>query len=67
MNQPWESAVNAISKTFPKVASAESPDVDILITVALCCGVGLLVSLLLAAGVAGSPLELQTPDVMNWI
>jgi hypothetical protein len=58
--------VTAISKTFPKRASAESSDGDIFITIALLCGVGLLVSLLLTSGVAGLRLELL-PDVMRWM
>jgi hypothetical protein len=66
MNQPRESAVTVIPHTFPKVTSAELSDVDIFITVALFCGVGLLASLLLTSGVAGLPLEL-TPVVTDWI
>jgi hypothetical protein len=58
--------VSVIQHTFPKVSSAKSSDVDILKTIALLCGVGLLVSLLLTSGVAGLPLGL-TPDVMNWM
>ena len=58
--------MTAISKTFLKETSAKSSDVDILKTIALLCGVGLLVSLLLTSGVAGLPLG-PTPDVMNWM
>jgi hypothetical protein len=58
--------VTAISKPFPKGASTESSDGDIFITIALFCGIGLLVSLLLSSGVVGLPLGL-TPDVMNWM
>jgi hypothetical protein len=58
--------VTAISKTFPKRASAELSDVDMLKTIALFCGVGLLVSLLLISEVAALPLGL-TPDVMVWM
>jgi hypothetical protein len=61
-----KSTVTAISKTLSKVVSAESSEVGALKTIALFCGVGLLVSLLLIAGVAGLPLEL-TPDVMEWM
>jgi hypothetical protein len=64
--QVRESTVTAISKTFPKGASAELSDVDMFKTVALFCGIGLLVSLLLNSGVVGLPLGL-TPDVMNWM
>jgi hypothetical protein len=66
MNQLRESAVTVIPHTFPKVSSAKSSDGDILITIALFCGIGLLVSLLLTSGVTGSPLAL-TPDVMDWM
>jgi hypothetical protein len=49
---------------------AISPDVDILKTVGLFCGVALVVLLLLlAGGVAHLPLEPHTNglDVMDWI
>jgi hypothetical protein len=58
--------VTVISHTFLKGTFAKTSDVDILKTVALLCGVGLLVSLLLTSGVAGLPLEL-TSDVMDWM
>jgi hypothetical protein len=58
--------VTAISKPFPKGASAELSDADMFKTIALLCGVGLLVSLLLTSGVAGLRLELP-PDVMVWM
>jgi hypothetical protein len=44
-----EIAMTAIAKAFSNVIPAISPDVDILKTVALFCGVGLFVSLLLAS------------------
>jgi hypothetical protein len=59
--------VTAISEIFPKVVSEESHDVDILKTIALYCGVGLLVTLLLTAGLAFLPPAPQTLDVMDWI
>ena len=52
--------------TCLKETSATSSDVDMLKMIALLCGVGLLVSLLLTSGVAGSPLELP-PDVTDWM
>jgi hypothetical protein len=58
--------VSVIQHTFPKMTSAESSDGDIFITIALFCGVGLLVSLLLISEVAALPLWL-TPDVMVWM
>ena len=57
----------AIAKAFLNVVSADSPDVDIFKTIALFCGVGLLVSLLVAAGFAYLPPELHMPDVMDWV
>jgi hypothetical protein len=42
-------------------------DIDILKTIAVFCGVGLLVSLLLAAGLSYLPIEPQTLDVINWM
>ena len=58
--------MTVIPDTLLKATSAKSSDVDILKTIALLCGVGLLVSLLLTSGVAGLPLELP-PDVMDWM
>jgi hypothetical protein len=58
--------VTAISRPFPKGASAELSDADMFKTIALFCSVGLLVSLLLSSGVAGLRMEL-TPDVMGWM
>jgi hypothetical protein len=59
--------MTAIAKAFLNVIPAISPDVDILKTVALFCGVGLVVSLLLAGGYL--PLEPHTHglDVMDWV
>jgi hypothetical protein len=63
--------MTAIAKAFSNVIPAISPDVDILKTVGLFCGVALVVSsLLLAGGVAHLPLvEPHTNglDVMDWI
>jgi hypothetical protein len=61
--------MTAIAKAFSNVIPAISPDVDILKTVALFCGVGLVVSLLLAGVGAYLPLEPHTYglDVMDWI
>ena len=62
--------MTAIAKAFINVVSADSPDVDILKTVGLFCGVALVVLLLLlAGGVAHLPLEPHTNglDVINWI
>jgi hypothetical protein len=49
------------------VVSADSPDIDSFKTIALFCGVGLLVSLLLAAGLAYLPSQPHTLDVIDWI
>jgi hypothetical protein len=56
--------MTAIAKAFSNVIPAISPDVDILKTVALFCGVGLVVSL-----GAYLPLEPHTYglDVMDWM
>jgi hypothetical protein len=59
--------VTAIPEVFLNVVSAKSPDIDVFKTIALYCGAGLLVSLLLTAGLAYLSLEPQTPDVMDWI
>ena len=58
--------MTVIPHTFLKATSEKSSDVDMFKTIALLCGVGLLVSLLLTSGVAGSPLELPS-DVMDWM
>jgi hypothetical protein len=44
-----EIAMAAIAKAFSSVIPAISPDIDILKAVALFCGAGLFVSLLLAS------------------
>jgi hypothetical protein len=63
-----ERTVTAIAKAFLlNVVSTDSRDVDIVKTIALFCGLGLLVSLLLAAGLGQLPLEPHTLDVMDWI
>jgi hypothetical protein len=41
--------MTAIAKAFSNAIPANSPDVDILRTVAVFCGVGLVVSLLVAS------------------
>jgi hypothetical protein len=50
-------------------ASGTQVDVETLKNIIMFCGVGLVVSLLLAGGVAYLPLEPDTNglDVMNWI
>jgi hypothetical protein len=57
--------------TFAKALSyfvaIESPEADAFKTIALFCGVGLLVSLLLILGFAYLPAEPRTLDVMDWI
>jgi hypothetical protein len=59
--------VTATAKTFSKVVSVKSPDIEVFKTIALFCGVGLLVLFLLAAGLACLQLEPRSPDVMDWI
>ena len=64
--------MTAIAKTLLNVVSlnvvsTDSPDADIFKTIAVFCGLGLLVSLLLAAGLTYLPLEPHTLDVMDWI
>jgi hypothetical protein len=49
------------------VIFADSPDLDIVKTIALFCGIGLLVSLVLAAGLSYLPAEPHTLDVMDWV
>jgi hypothetical protein len=61
-------AMTAIAKVFSNVfPAAIPPDVEIFKTIALFCGAGLLVSLLLAAGLSYLPAEPHTLDVMDWI
>jgi hypothetical protein len=59
--------VTAIAKALSSVIFADSPDLDIVKTIALFCGIGLLVSLLLAAGLSYLPAEPHTLNVMDWI
>ena len=65
--------MTAIAKAFSNIIPAISPDVDILKTVGLFCGVAFVVLLLLLpGGVAHLPLEQLEPhtnglDVMDWI
>jgi hypothetical protein len=49
IDQPMETGMTAIARAFSNVIPAISPDVDILKTVALFCGAGLFVFLLLAS------------------
>jgi hypothetical protein len=62
-----ESAMIATARPFSNVVPAKSTDTDIFITIALFCGVGLLVSLLLTAALAYLQLGPQAPDLMDWI
>jgi hypothetical protein len=57
--------VTAIAKALSSVIFADSPDLDIFKTIALFCGIGLLVSLLLAAGLSYLPAEPHTLDAMD--
>ncbi|MGD0851345.1 hypothetical protein [Bradyrhizobium sp.] len=60
--------MTAIAKALlVNVIYADSPDLDIFKTIALFCGVGLLVSLLLATGLAYLPSEPHTLDVIDWM
>jgi hypothetical protein len=59
--------VTAIAKALSSVIFADSPDLDIVKTIALFCGIGLLVSLVLAAGLSYLPAEPHTLDVMDWV
>lgn len=59
--------MTAIAKALSCVIFANSPDLDIFKTIALFCGIGLLVSLLLAAGLSYLPTEPHTLDVIDWI
>jgi hypothetical protein len=62
-----DGATTATAKPFSNVVSAKSSDIDILKTIALFCGVGLLVSLLLTAVLAYLQIGPQAPDLMDWI
>jgi hypothetical protein len=60
--------MTAIAKTLLlNVVSADKADIDGFKTIALFCGVGLLVSLLLAAGLAYLPSQPHTLDVIDWL
>jgi hypothetical protein len=59
--------VTAITKAFASVVHTESPDANFLRAIALFCGVGLLISLLVTAGLTYVPREPSTLDVLNWI
>ena len=64
--------MTAVAKALSNVVSlngvsTDSSDVDIFKTIAVFCGLGLLVSLLLAAGLTYLPPEPHTLDVMGWI
>jgi hypothetical protein len=59
--------VTAIAKALSSVIFADSPDLDIVKTIVLFCGIGLLVSLVLAAGLSYLPAEPHTLDVMDWV
>jgi hypothetical protein len=60
-------AKNFLAKTFLNAVSADQTDIDMLRTIALFCGVGLLVSVLVAAGLTWLPTEPQSLNVMDWI
>jgi hypothetical protein len=60
-------AKNFLAKTFPNAASADPTDIDMLRTIALFCGAGLLASVLLAAALTWVPTEPQSLNVMDWI
>ena len=57
-------APKALSNALPAI----STDVDAFRTIALFCGVGLLVSLVLvASGLSFLPADSEVLNVMNWI
>jgi hypothetical protein len=60
-------AKNFLAKTFLNAVSADQTDIDMLRTIALFCGAGLLVSVLVAAGLTWLPAEPQSLNVMDWI
>jgi hypothetical protein len=60
-------AKNFLAKTLLNAVSADQTDIDMLRTIALFCGVGLLVSVLVAAGLTWLPTEPQSLNVMDWI
>ena len=57
--------MHATTKAFSNTIYSIPPGSDILETVALFCGVGLLLLVLLGASVL--PTEPQAINVMNWI
>ena len=60
-------AKNFLAKTLLNAVSADQTDIDMLRTIALFCGVGLLVSVLVAAGLTWLPTEPQSLNVTDWI
>jgi hypothetical protein len=61
-------AMTAIAKALSNAIPAISTDVDILRTIVLFCGVGLLASLILVvSGLSFLPTESEVLNVMNWI
>jgi hypothetical protein len=63
----YENSLPQSHPYFADVAGAKSPVIDTFKTIALVCGVGLLVSLLLAAGLASFQPKLEAPEVIDWI
>jgi hypothetical protein len=60
--------MNAIAKAFSNTITSIPPDFDILKTVVLFCGVGLLILLVLVLlGASFLPTESQALNVMYWI
>ena len=60
--------MTAIARALSNAIPAISTDFDIPKTVALFCGVGLLISLVLvASGLSLLPTDAQTLNVMTWI
>ena len=60
--------MHATAKAFSNTIPSIPPDFDILETVALFCGVGLLTVLVLVLlGSSFLPTEPQALNVMNWI
>jgi hypothetical protein len=66
--QSKENAVTAIAKALLSSVSTESPDADVFKTIVLFCGLGLLASLLLTAGLVYLQIDPpQASNVMDWI
>jgi hypothetical protein len=60
--------MHATAKAFSNTVRSTPPGFDILETVALFCGVGLLIVLVLVLfGSSALPTEPQALNVMNWI